>query len=346
MSYHPSSAATKGRNAAILGFGIFLVYAALRFLIYAYLPAATFFDWFVRDTIMNGPRLLALSLALFLGLRVWGREALGLHAHGGRTATFVFLTFFLLLWLPDAWSGSRENGLGIPALLVLMASSILVGCWEEILYRGVLLNAIRDWKGTRAAIWGSSILFTIMHVQAQPVSQWPSIFLSGVLFAVMRMQGVGLIWLISVHAAYDALALLGSAGRESIQGLSVLLFLLRGAFVVAYYRQSQKEEDECEVPHAPPNEEPAPVLRSEPAESEPHQRLRRALSLVESSFKKEGNYRIRLHITKVNDAGEEKDLGPWPEVMAQVSRFDDAADLCSLFSHHLRVVLFPSGRLE
>ncbi len=170
------------------------------------------FDWFVRDTVMNGPRALALGLALFLGLRVWGRDALGLHARGGRTAVFVFLTFFLILWLPDPWSRTQENGFGIPALLVLVASSVLVGFWEEILYRGVLLNAIRDWKGERAAIWGSSFLFTIMHVQAQPVVHWPSIFLSGVLFAVMRVQGVGLFWIIAVHAGFDALFLLGPIG--------------------------------------------------------------------------------------------------------------------------------------
>lgn len=58
--------------------------------------------------------------------------------------------------------------LGAPALIVLTLSSVLVACWEEILYRGVFVNAISDWKGTRAAVWGSSFLFTIMHVQAQP----------------------------------------------------------------------------------------------------------------------------------------------------------------------------------
>lgn len=346
MSDRPDSRETRGRNAAILGFAIFLVYAALRYLIYDSVPAPTGFDWFLRDTLMNGPRLLALGLALLLGLKVWRREGLGLHARGGRTAALVFFTFFFVLWLPDAWSRSGENGLGIPALLVLAASSVLVGAWEEILYRGVLLNGIRDWKGTQAAIWGSSFLFTIMHVQAQPVLHWPSLFLCGVLFAVMRAQGVGLIWLIAVHAAYDALALMGPTGPGSIPGLSFLLFLLRGLFVVAYYGQWQKKMDECELQLAPPNEEPAPVLGSEPAESGEHQRLRLALSGVESAFKKEGPYRIRLHITKVNDAGEERDLSPWPDVMAQVSQFDDAADLCSLLSHHLRRILFASGRLE
>jgi len=259
MSYPPGSRETKGRKAAILGFGIFLLFAGLRFVVYEQVPAATFFEWVVRDTFMNGPRVIALGLALFLGLRLWGMEELGLHARGGGNAALVFLTFFLVLWLPDPWSRAHENGLGVAAVFVVTASSVLVGLWEEILYRGVLLNAIRDWKGTRAAIWGSSFLFTIMQVQAQPVLSWPSLFLCGVVFAVMRVQGVGLVWLIAAHAAFDALFLLGPTGPESIPGLSFLLLVLRGVFVVAYYRwfQEKSAEDDCDEPLAVPSNGPA-----------------------------------------------------------------------------------------
>jgi hypothetical protein len=163
----------------------------------------------------------------------------------------------------------------------------------------------------------------------------------------MRMEGVGLICLIAIHAAYDSLVLLGPSGPESIPGLSLLLFALRGVFVLWYYRQWQnRKQGEFEAPLAPRDEESAPVPESEPVESEEGQRLRRALNLMEVALRREGRYRIRLHVTTVNDAGEEKDLGPWPDVVAQVSRFDDAADLCSFLSHHLRLALFPGGRLQ
>jgi hypothetical protein len=184
------------------------------------------------------------SLALFQGLRVWGREALGFHGRGGGAALLVFVSFFGVLWLPDHWLRSQEKLLGAAPILVLVGSSVLVGLWEEILFRGVLLNAIRDWKGTRAAIFGSSFLFTVMHVQAQPLVSWPSLFLAGLVFAALRVQGVGLWWLILGHAVFDTLALVGPMGPESFPGLSFCLLLLRGAFVVWYLSSVLREGGE------------------------------------------------------------------------------------------------------
>ena len=69
----------QGRDATILAFLIFLVYASLRYLVYASMPVEDFADWAVRDTIMNGPRLLALVLSVKLGLATWGAARLGFH---------------------------------------------------------------------------------------------------------------------------------------------------------------------------------------------------------------------------------------------------------------------------
>jgi hypothetical protein len=183
-----------------------------------------------------------------------------------------------------------------------------------------------------------------MHVQAQPVVHWPSLLLCGLVFAVMRMEGVGLIWLIAIHAAYDSLVLWGPVGPESVPGLSFILFSLRGVFVLVYSRRMREKAGEQPRRRAVvPTEEPAPLPPSKPAESEECQRLRRALALAATAVDRDGPYRIRLHIAKVNAAGEERDLGPWPDVTAQVSDFDDAANLCSFFSHHLKLVLFPKG---
>ena len=55
-------------------------------------------------------------------------------------------------------------------------------------------------------------------------------------------------------------------------------------------------------------------------------------------------YRIRIHIAQVDFYGSEKDLGPWPEYVARVSRIEDAMDLCTLITHHLRTFLFPKER--
>ena len=75
------------------------------------------------------------------------------------------------------------------------------------------------------------------------------------------------------------------------------------------------------------------------------ERLRLAVKLM-AQIHKDGPFRIKIHVTKVNADGKEVDLGPWPDVVAQVSRFEDAADLCSFLTHHWRHVLFPRVRLD
>jgi hypothetical protein len=68
------------------------------------------------------------------------------------------------------------------------------------------------------------------------------------------------------------------------------------------------------------------------------QRLRK--HLLQSSTK----FRIHLHISQLDNDGCEKDLGPWPEHVAQVSNLEDAIDLCTMLSHQIPRFLFPKER--
>jgi len=345
-----------GRGAVIFAFQIFLLYAALRWLVYAALPADDFADWAVRDTLINGPRLLVLALSLHIGLRLWGKEGLGLHTRGWKPATFVFVVFCLLLWLPGAWLRTEPFELSAGALVLLTGSSVLVGCWEEILYRGVFFNAIREWKGAKAAVWGSSFLFTIMHIQAQPIAHWPSIFLFGMVAALLRLRGVGLIPLIAIHTLYDTLIFFGATGSSQILGLPAALFLLRAVFAFKYYHATKG----CFAEEPPDAEPPEKRQKSEtPAKAEPRtpeltpspkpltdaqrqHRLRELAFFARYVLEKQESYRVRLHITKVDATGLERDLGPWPDTVAEASRLEDATDLCSMLSHHLRRFLRSS----
>jgi hypothetical protein len=55
-------------------------------------------------------------------------------------------------------------------------------------------------------------------------------------------------------------------------------------------------------------------------------------------------YRIRIHIAQVDDENKEKDLGAWPEHVADVRHMQDALDLCSLVSEQVSSFLFPKER--
>lgn len=352
--------AKRGRRTTILAFLVFLLYASLRWCVYSSYPVKDFAGWLLRDTVMNAPRLLVLALSLRLGLRVWNRQELGLHARGWRPAAFAFVLFFLVLWLPDAWLRMEPLELSTSALALLAASSIIVGVWEEMLYRGVFFNAIREWKGAKAAVWGSSLLFTVMHIQAQSIAHWPSIFLCGMVFAILRLRGVGLVPLIACHALFDTVVFLGGTGPSLVPGLPFGLFLLRAAFVYQYYRAIRGcfVEDASSSPQHPREtgqgeaawkaETEATELTPPPkdlTEAQRRHRLRELSFFARHVLEKPESYRIRLHITKVDELGLEKDLGPWPDTVAQTSRLEDATDLCSLLSHHLRGFLHRRSNL-
>lgn len=353
-----SRSARDGRNATILAFLIFLIYASLRWLAYDLYPVEDFADWVVRDTFMDFPRLLVLALSLWLGLRLWSTEALGLHFRGWREATWVFVVFFLLLWLPDAWVRTTPHGLSASTLTLLTASSVLVGCWEELLFRGVFFNAIREWKGAKAAAWGSSVLFTVMHIQAQPLYGWPAIFLCGMLFALLRLRGVGLLWLMAYHGLFDALVFFGPTGPSQIVVLPFALLLVRAVFVSKYYRASQpwlvrdpgpserhEEPSEEKALEIDPSPLPAPSYER-PTESEEQRRFRELVLAANDALNRPDSYRIRIHITLVDASGNERDLGPWPDPIARASRLEDATDLCSMLSHHIRAVLFRNSHFS
>ncbi|HLE22492.1 MAG TPA: hypothetical protein VJB88_15390 [Vicinamibacteria bacterium] len=55
-------------------------------------------------------------------------------------------------------------------------------------------------------------------------------------------------------------------------------------------------------------------------------------------------YRIRIHVVELDPSGREKDLGPWPEHVADVRHVEDAMDLCALLSHQIDSFLFPKER--
>ena len=68
------------------------------------------------------------------------------------------------------------------------------------------------------------------------VAEDENIFLCGMLFALMRVQGVGLPWLILSHAAFDSLVFIGATGESLVPDLITALFLFRALFVFAYYQ--------------------------------------------------------------------------------------------------------------
>jgi membrane protease YdiL (CAAX protease family) len=221
---------------------ITLLYMAIRFVVYAVYPLEHWWHWWARDTLMDIPRLLAFSLSLWAGVCLWGRRSFGWHA--GRPGLGLGLGgLAVALWMMEHVLHVKTFNYPQHMFLVLCLNSLIVALLEETLFRGVILHALYDWHGTAVALWGSSALFAVYHIQAQPVSSWPSIFLVGFLFAVMRCQGVGLWWMILAHAALDSLVFLGSYGPPQFVWWSSMVCALEALFVGAYYLWSRQPSE-------------------------------------------------------------------------------------------------------
>jgi membrane protease YdiL (CAAX protease family) len=81
----------------------------------------------------------------------------------------------------------------------------LVGFIEELLFRGLVYRALYDWHGSGLAILGSSIGFALWHVGwAGPMAI--THFILGLVFALARWRGGGILGLIISHGLFDLVA--------------------------------------------------------------------------------------------------------------------------------------------
>jgi membrane protease YdiL (CAAX protease family) len=192
---------------------IILGYMVSRYFIYARFPLRQPWDWYRRDFTMTGPRVMFFLLALFLCMRCWTPDELGLHRRGLGPALVALAVFLLEQCL-------RPGPLGpLPHLAFLVWFSLVtipVALFEEISFRGALLLSLMDWRGRRVAIWLSSLAFMVFHVQAQPLRFWPGIGLFGLVLAILRTKGVSILWLAAIHWLCDSLSFPGAQSKYEV----------------------------------------------------------------------------------------------------------------------------------
>jgi membrane protease YdiL (CAAX protease family) len=178
-------------------------YFVARLVIIDWLPVAGWPSYVEQDLAISVLRLGTLLFCLWLGRLAydpdtwWGRPgraglawALGL----GLTAAFT-LSWFARPMAP------LQGFWGIRAMEV--AINLLVAANEEFGWRGVMFLSLKDWKGGRWAVWGTAVLFTLMHVGYQPWAVMPRILFTGLALGYAREKGVSLWQLVMVHAAID-----------------------------------------------------------------------------------------------------------------------------------------------
>lgn len=150
--------------------------------------------------------LYVLAGTLFIGLRRWNLDQLGVNAKGVWLSLAFGAAVILgrsLVILSTSW-GLPPPQYNLAALAgKFLYYFALIGLVQELLFRGLVYRAFEEWLGTRWAIWGSSVGFVLWHVFGGGLLIGLAMLLYGLIFALVRWRAGGIIGLILVHGAID-----------------------------------------------------------------------------------------------------------------------------------------------
>lgn len=134
-------------------------------------PQNTVDQCYICDSL---PRIIA-SLVLLGFMKIAYKDVeLGLSGNGfgrGNAAGFLMYLYILENFIEGSTVNARIDIVGVPlhTYFLCFLSTMAIGLFEEVLLRGTILNIMRKYfkqmkYGTYAAVFGSSLLFGIVHM--------------------------------------------------------------------------------------------------------------------------------------------------------------------------------------
>lgn len=192
----------------------------------------------IRDQVQIIVYIYLMAGGLLIGLRRWNRNELGFNLDGiwlSLACGMALVVGRLLVIISIAWPGDP------PALTLsklagdILFYFVLVGLVEEYIFRGLMYRALDSWRGTKAAILGSTLGFILFHIGWRSPLMGIAALLFGIIFALIRWRAGGIVGLILVHGLIDITSVellpsisLEQLGRPEIQfpALLVLGYIL------------------------------------------------------------------------------------------------------------------------
>lgn len=172
----------------------------------------------LRPFIIGEGLLLMALLVVIAALRWWRQSGLAVRADPAGLRLFGWIVIVPLLIVGGLWSyiATQSDGTPrIPGFGTIALLAILIGVFEETLFRGVLFHGLRQRLGPGAAVVMSALLFGGFHLVNAVFGQ--SLFLTVIQIATATALGLFLaaivlqtrtIWpAVALHALWDAYAL-------------------------------------------------------------------------------------------------------------------------------------------
>jgi membrane protease YdiL (CAAX protease family) len=179
-----------------------------------FLPGIPAYFWLwthVTDTIWEKPAnafvyMYFIAGTLFIGLRRWSWNEIGINRNGigfslacGGVLIVARMLALAGTNIPLAWQLDTFDRLLGESFFYLA----LVGVGEELIFRGVAYRALEEWRGTRWAIWLTTLGFGIWHIGGRGIAGIAVGIIYGIFFAAIRWRAGGIIGLIIAHALID-----------------------------------------------------------------------------------------------------------------------------------------------
>lgn len=122
--------------------------------------------------------------------------------------------------------------LNTPADLVLnfVLLALLPAIGEELIFRGVIFNGLKNTKGSVIAVVGSSLLFALMHGN---LAQFVYPFIMGLVFSIIVLRTGNLVYSVITHFVNNSLVLVFSYANISFSIGNTVLGILLGVVIAA-----------------------------------------------------------------------------------------------------------------
>lgn len=195
---------------------------------------------------------LLLSIALLLFLKKQGLfDTYGLCRSRASARSMLYYLPLLLLLTANLWYGVTAN-YGVAESVFYVLSMLCVGFLEEVIFRGLLFNAMRE-GNLKAAVIVSSVTFGMGHIinliNGSGAELIPNLLqviyatAAGFMFVMIYVKTKSLLWCIATHGIFNALSVFANEGAATAQTriLFCVLLTLISAFYAVYIALTVKK---------------------------------------------------------------------------------------------------------